>query len=367
MSSTTERALMPAEPVAGARNLLEKCMGLAPGHQLLIVAEPDGSGHYDAALAPFIAQQATSLGAKVAVQTLAPGKGPEDVPDFLFEAIGAASHTLFLNRIGDQLRFRPLPGAGVKSISYTLDMGYLGSAFAVAPHRALEELHRRVLARLAASTRYSIRCALGSSLSMDCGALLQSLGSVGGFTVQNFPVMIVPPVPADRLNGRLVLSHALTSTGIHEYPGSIIRLTSPITLTLIDGQITSLEGESALLAQVEAQLDRVDTLFGGAGRRLGSWHTGINPFTYFLTPALADLDRWSGVSFGSPRYTHFHLCGEPPGDICGQMFDATITFDDTVIWDRGRLALLDAPENADILAELRASAGSIGAPLPLGV
>jgi len=366
MNALLETSLLPADPAAGARNLLVDCMNLQAGDTLLIVAEPDGLGHYEAALAPFLAEQATALGADVTTVVVAPGRGPEDVPKALFDAIERASHTLFLNRLGDQLRFSPLPGAGRKAITYTLDLGYLGSAFGVAAYDALEELRRRVVDVIAQSQRYTIHCPLGTSLSMHSETAFSALADSTGFSVDNFPVMIVPPIPADTLSGKLVLTLALTSTGVHDYADSTMPLHSPIELQLDNGRIVGVQGEPTLAAAVTAHLDSVDARFGGNGRRLGSWHAGINPFTYFLHPALADLERWNGVAFGSPRYAHFHLCGALPGDICGQLFDASIAFDDTVLWDRGRLAFLDAPANADIRQRLR-ECHSGDAPLPIGI
>lgn len=367
MNPATERALRPRDPAAGARNLLVDCIGLKAGERLLIVAEPVDAGHYDPALAPYLAGEARALGAEVSIREALPGAGPEDVPADLMRDIHGATHTLFLNRIGDQLRFRALPGEGSKSISYTLDLDYLGSAFATARHSAMEELHRRMVRVVAGSRRYSIRCPRGTDAQMECGDLLARLESAGGFTVGNFPVMIVPPIPAAGLNGRLVFTHVLTSTGIHDYADSVLPLASAVDVFVTRGEIARLDGDPALVARMNAQMKRVDDLFGGEGRRIGSWHAGINPFTFFLRPALADLARWSGVSFGSPRYTHFHFCGESPGDICGQIFDATIAFDDTLLWERGRLALLDAPEHADLRAALIATGSSPVPDLPLGI
>jgi hypothetical protein len=179
--------------------------------------------------------------------------------------------------------------------------------------------------------------------------------------------MIVPPIPAGRLNGRLVLRHALTSTGIHAYDDSVVDLPVPVTLVLENGVVRSVEGEGALVARVTAQFDRVDRLFGGAGRRVGSWHAGINPFTFFARPALGDIDRWSGVAFGSPRYAHFHLCGAAPGDICGQLFDATIRFDDATIWRDGWLSALEWPQIAALSEQLGVPAAARSVRLPIGV
>jgi hypothetical protein len=41
---------------------------------------------------------------------------------------------------------------------------------------------------------------------------------------------------------------------------------------------------------------------------------------------------------------HFHVVGEEtPGEISLPIVDATIAFDGTVFWERGRFALLDRP------------------------
>ncbi len=97
---------------------------------------------------------------------LAPGRGPEDVPKSLLDAIEQATHTLFLNRVGDQLRFSPLPGLAARPLHIHWTSATLGSAFGVAAYDALEELRRRVVDVLANSQRYTIRCPLGTSLSM---------------------------------------------------------------------------------------------------------------------------------------------------------------------------------------------------------
>lgn len=342
-SSTTSQNLRYADdPARGAANLLAHCVGLSRGESLLLVTEPAGSRYYDAEVALCIAEEARRLGATVTFFEAGPATGPESVPAGLVEAISGADHTLFLSRIGDQLRFAKLPGHGTKSMTYTLGIRHLAGGFAGARHDVMEQIRSELMSRIAVARRYTIRCPLGTQLEMNISAdELSVLRDSSGFTIRNFPVMIIPPIPAAALNGRLVISHALTSTGIHEYEDSVIPLTSPVTLTLAAGKIGRVEGEPDLVARVEAQLERIDRMFGGAGRRLGSWHVGINPFTFFERRALDDIDRWNGVAFGSPRYAHFHLCGALPGDICAQVFDPTICFDDDVLWQDGELAALN--------------------------
>jgi hypothetical protein len=361
------RARWPADPQAGARNLLVNCVGVGSGDRVLIITEPEQLNHYHPAVAVCIAEQARVLGARTKVMVTEPGAGPEDVPSSLMEEIAQASHTIFLNRIGDQLRFAPLPGDGTKTVCYTLDLDYLGSAFAVSPYHVWEKFQQTLTARIAHATRYSIRCPLGTDLTAKSAGSVAEISSKTDFTVKNFPMMIVPPVSAKHLSGKLVLSHTLTSTGIHGYDEDILPLESTVELTLDHGRITAFAGAPELVARVQAQFERVASLFGGSSFVVNSWHAGINPFTWFLPPALSNIDRWSALSFGSPRYAHFHMCGSAPGDICGQVFDATITFDDEVIWNRGQLAVL-ANRTAD--APLRAidlPPGFFDHALPLGV
>src|SRR5205807_4393661 len=182
--------------------------------------------HYDSALVPFIAHHARELGARVEIMSVPPGGGPEDAPVAMMEAIKAAAHTIFLNRIGDQLRFAPLLGAGSKTMSYALDMDFLGSDFAVTPYEVWESIQTRLVAQLDAAQSYSIRCPRGTDLSMSLDGSRVGQGRTAGFSVKNFPVMIVPPIPADRLSGKLVVSQALTSTYVHAYDDNILRLGS---------------------------------------------------------------------------------------------------------------------------------------------
>jgi len=355
----------PHDPEAGAHNLLVGCAGVRAGDSLLLVVEPEGNTHYDPAVGPFVADSARELGARVEILAVEPAGGPETVPPALLNAIERSAHTIFLNRIGDQLRFAPLPGRGSKTMCYTLDLDFLGSEFAISPYAVWESIQARLTAKLDAAHRYTIRCPLGTHLSADLARVAQK--RAGGFTVKNFPVMIVPPIPAVALSGRLVLSQALTSTYVHPYDSSILPLHSPLTLFLENGVIVRMEGDPQIVQRATQQFVRVGALFGGAQWAVNSWHAGINAFTYFPRPALDDMDRWSCVAFGSPRYAHFHMCGSAPGDICGQIFDPTISFDDEVLWQDGRPVFLTNDEKQRLLAPTHGSLQAFDIRRELGI
>lgn len=338
------------DPIAGARNLLIATAGVRPGDSVLIVVEPPQATHYRGDIGALVAAEAAALGAEVRVVVAPPAGGPETFPAALAAQIGEVDHTIFFSRLGDQVRFAELPGHGSKTMTYTLDPEFLGDAFGRLPFGVLEEIRDRLVARIAPARRYSIRCPRGSDLTVEIAPKPAGAPAlVTPFTVINFPTMIFPPVSAEGANGRLVLSHVLSSTSIHAYDDDILPLPTPVTLHIEAARVVALDGDPDLVARVVRQFERVAALVGGEAWALNSWHTGINPTTFFPHPSLEQIERWGCVAFGSPRYTHFHLCGHPPGDICAQVFDATIAFDDEVLWQDGRFVFLERPENLALL------------------
>ncbi|MFO1060758.1 MAG: hypothetical protein U1E53_27765 [Dongiaceae bacterium] len=361
-------ALAPASGIQpGALNLLERALGLGAGQRLLIVAEPDGTAIYDREVGDTLAAAARRLGAETAKVVVPLPAGPEHLPGALTAAIVAADRVLFLSRIGDQVRFSRIPGLEKSVIAYTLTTALLEGWFGRLPHRFLTEIHDRFQATLDAARTYRIRSPAGTDLAGSLASGLPAGEGVRDFTVRSFPVMIFPPVPAAGASGRLVLTHFLCSTSIHDYGGAILPLPSPLTLTIESGRIVRFDGEPALRRRVEAHFARIGALSGGDPARLFSWHAGINPATAFPGAALDAIDRWSSVAFGSPRYAHFHLCGRDPGDICGQVFDATIELDGEAYWRDGRFLFLQRQENAALAAACGVPPEVLTTVAPIGI
>lgn len=344
----------------GARNLLSNCSGVKPGDKVLLVIEPPGLGHYDERMGSVVSDEVLALGAQVQQLSIPIGNGPEDAPSELFEAMAGADHTIFLSRIGDQVRFTALPGPGVKTMVHTLDLDALGAPFGHLPFGFLEAVHDLVVARLAAAESLAIRCPEGTDLTVSLAKTggQSHVDNLVGFTLKTFPVMITPTIPADTLTGTLAASLALTSTAVHHYPDPVLPLPSPILLRLEAGCIVRIDGEPTLAQRVRAHLQRVAELVGGDPWTINSFHTGINPTTFFDTPALSDLERWTAVAFGSPRYTHFHMCGSNPGEISAKIFDPTITVDGEELWRDGAFAFLSDP-SVSALAERFGAARSL--------
>lgn len=337
---------------SGIGNLLSNCAGLSAGNKLLIVVEQPGNNYYRDDIGLVVADAARARGIIVEVLAEPIPKGPEKFPGVVLEALERVDQAIFFSRLGSQARFLDLPGKSGKIATYTLDAQSLGSLFGSLPYAFVQALHDRVVNRIAAARSYSIRCENGTDLHMELDdAAISDEPVFTPFKIKNFPVMIFPPVSAARLSGRLVLTLALLPTSIHHYDYPELLLDTPLLLDIENGRVVKFGGDPEQAHRAEAHFDRVGAAVGGDPRVLNSWHTGINPATFFAGRAVDDLARWGSVAFGSPRYTHFHMVGSEPGDICGSLFDATIAFDGEVLWERGRFVFLDRPEMHALTAE----------------
>ena len=108
-----------SDPHGGARNLLVNCAGVKAGEQVLIVREDPALGYYDAAAPACVAKEAEALGCRTTEYVNANLlDGPEDLPESLAAAMTGADHTLFFDRMGDQLRFLDVPGGGTKTMCF---------------------------------------------------------------------------------------------------------------------------------------------------------------------------------------------------------------------------------------------------------
>lgn len=336
---------------AGARNLLLGCVGLVAGEKLLVVREDSRQGYYDDAAPEFVAEAARRLGARVETVTAPLIEGPEAFPDELKSAMAAVDHTLFFGRIGDQVRFLPLPGSGSKTMCYALDAGFLGSAFCGLPHDLMEDLKHRLEAELSAAGAWRITCSLGTEVTGRVE------GAVAGeaeedFSLKLFPVVTFRPLSCRTMTGRVAVAHWLMATGSRAYEPSALPLEAPVFALVEDGRIRGFEGDPALVARVDAHYDMVADKFDLDRDAVHSWHAGINPQCFYPRSAAENLERWGGVSFASPRYLHFHTCGDyAPGEIAWSLFDATVEIDGRAYWREGRFVWLEWPEIRALIAD----------------
>jgi hypothetical protein len=335
---------------AGAKNLLLNCAELEPGDSILLVGEKSEAPYFDPLLCDDVAQVARSLGIEARVLLAEPVSNASEFPQFISDAMSTADKTIFFSRLGDQVRFMEASGNSKNIICYTLTRKHMSSPFASVNFKTMKRMHDLLTSQIIASTNYKIESDCGTSLSSEIIHDAQSTTSaVTEFTLELFPVMIFPPVNFNKLTGQIVLREFLLSSSVHKYSDSAFILKSPIVAKIENSRMVEFEGDKKEIVKLKMQLERAAEITGGDAYVLNSWHTGINPYTFFDGNPYSDLELWGTVAYGSPRYTHMHAAGNDPGDISIHLFDASISFDDQLFWDKGKFVFLDQPEVQAIL------------------
>ena len=335
---------------SGLRNLLIRCARLEVGQSVLLVGESGEKPYFESTLVEAASRVAQQLGLIVDSISEEPVSGADDFPPVVANAMQSADVTIFFSRLGDQVRFSDAPGSSVKVMCYATTAEYFAAPFATVDHCSMKHIHDLLIDRLLSATTYRITAPCGTDLfgEIDNEGVTWS-GATTEFQVEQFPMMIFPPINTHHLNGTLVIDRFVTSSSTRAYDDSTLRIDTPIVATLEDSRVVDLKGKSGLVDALTVQLERAARLTGGDPRSINSWHTGINPGTFFHQDPYKDLEYWGTVTFGSPRYTHFHGAGHDPGDIAYHLMDATISFDGESYWENGHFVFLDRPEVQDAL------------------
>ena len=338
----------------GAHNLLLDCVGMERGDGVLLVGEEHARAFFDPVVCQVLAEAVRELGGRPTIVIAPETHGPEDFPDEIVRAMGGMEHTIFVSRLGDQIRFQEVEGRGTKTMCYLHDVEYLRNSFARVPYGIFSEVNDLIQREIALRHHCRITCPRGTDLA---GPVLGDDEAMEDFSVRQFPVMIIPPIGARGLSGRLVLDRWLLSTSTHFYEESLLVLPDRLVAHLEEGRIVAIDGRQEEVARVRRHCENIASRSGGEAFRVHAWHAGTNPSTFFNGRAEDNIEKWADMVFGSPRYTHFHACGTAPGDVAISLFDTTISFDGEEFWKDGRLAFLDRPEVQD-LAKRYPGAGS---------
>ncbi|MCC6008523.1 MAG: hypothetical protein JJU40_12690 [Rhodobacteraceae bacterium] len=320
---------------AGARNLLVGCARLAPGQRLLIATEDTDPAFYEPELGPAIAAEAEALGLSVTMIELPFSPITAEVPSNLAAQMAAAEATLFLARLGDQMRFSQALAAHNPVVCYALDREMLASDFGRADHAGLVALKSCIDTAFARARNIRVTCPLGTDFAGPGARFPDTMGDV---SIRRFPMSVFTPVPAGGFAGHVVQEGFLVGTGASYYVPYAIALDGPIRLHFRDTQLLHIEGAPGDVAAAQAHYRHVAQVTGAARDHFHSWHAGMHPGCDWKVPAATGFERWSGGAFGNPRVLHFHTCGTvAPGEISLNMLDATVTLDDVAVWDAGVL------------------------------
>lgn len=345
---------------AGAENLLVQCGGARPGDRVLICHEPSSEDFYDTDVVTGVAAAARDLGLSVELSEVPFQPDATVLPDAVQEQMRTADLTVFLARIGDQLRFREFPDGSRAVISYALSAEALASPFGTVPHAAFEDLKRVIDAAVTGAHSIHVTCPAGTDFSGRVESVDQSGTDV---SLQRFPMLVTQPVLAHSFSGRVALPGFLTGTGSMYYHPFTCRFDGQVFALFAEGRLTGFEGSTADVAAAEAHYDFVAGKFGIDRTVVHSWHVGMHPGCSHPEPASTNFERWSGSAFGNPRLLHFHTCGGyAPGEISWNVVDPTVVLDGVAVWEDGRLHPERLPGGADVLAAHPDAAAAFGAP-----
>ncbi len=174
----------------------------------------------------------------------------------------------------------------------------------------------------------------------------------GGFAVRLFPMSAHKRIPADTMNGKIVLQRLVTGTNTHAYSPEVHFLNTPVIVQVENGHLVNLEGDAADVAAFRTHGRMVADKFGLDETLNHSWHHGLNPGTGYFAAAKDDPVRWNGMIFGSPRHLHFHTCGDYLlGEINWHIIDPTVRYDGEVFLNSGQVAFFQTAEARDLLRD----------------
>ncbi len=326
---------------AGARNLLLGCAGVGAGDSVLIVREDATDGYYDDVVPRVLAEEAGRLGARVHGFSTAVVGGPEDFPEVLVGAMERADHTVLCSRIGDMMRFKSLPGAGTVTMCYALDRDYLASHFARVPYGLMKEVCGLLQGELDRVGEWRLTCPLGSDVVGSSDPATYARDTAKDFSLRLFPIGTFRPFPCGSMSGRLV-TRWLPPAVTHRYEPYGIALDEPVAAIIERGHIVGFDGPLGSVARAREHYEMVGATFDVDPFIVDSWHGGTNPKVFYSGAAEENLERWAGVMWGSPRYAHFHTCGDyNPGEVLLSIIDPTIVLDGQTYWRDGRFVFLE--------------------------
>ena len=277
-------------------------------------------------------------------------------------------HVVFLNRIGDYARFVPLSGDASKTICYALDADMLGSAFAGLHHGLMTSLLQRLEQELTAAGNWRVTCPLGTDIAGTfCWPSLAGEAD-DDFTITLFPVTTFKPVPCRTAEGSVAISRWVMPGGADKLGQPLVRFNGVVCVDVAQGMVRGIRGAGDGVDVVRNHYDWVSRKLRINRDRVHSWHAGINPQTAFASPADEDPVRWGGISFGSPRYLHFHTCGDvPPGEITWSLFNPSVWIDGEQYWRDGDFVWLQRADNRQLIARYPGAKCLLDASCPIGI
>ena len=340
----------------GVDNLLGTCIQMQAGDRVLLILEPEGSEFFEPGIDALITQRIRKYGGLLTTMKPDLITHPAEFPDAVSSAMGEADHTLFVSRLGDYVRFMPSMGNGSKTICYPHQLQLWHAPFARVCHRLMTKLLHRLESELTNASQWRITCPLGTDISGRFCWPSQNDGVDDTFSMGLFPVTTFKPVPCDTANGSVALSRWVMPGAAAKVEPAVLNFEGVVHAYVRNGSLDTLKGNPDAVQSLNDYYDRVSRTLQTNKNRIHSWHLGINPMTFFNEEIDRHLEQWAAISFASPRYLHFHTCGDvPPGEIAWSIFQPSVWVDDLPYWQNGEFVWLQRKDNA---ALIRATEGA---------
>lgn len=336
---------------SGVDNLLSNCLEMQAGQSLAIIREPADLDYYSHTLPDIIAARAVERGIDVRLVDAPFRETIDKLPTNVAIAIERSNKSLFLARIGDQVRFSNLCSPGSTAMCYALDEETFGTDFCGADYRFFCALKQKINMAIFGGKQITIRCREGTYLVGNSPVVSEN-DENGDVSVKRFPMSVFQPVDASSFSGRIAISKWLTPTGSRFYQPASVLLDGVVFANVYKGRIVDFNGSQSDVEKVNSHYQYVAERYDIDRNIIHSWHAGIHPQNGYSRLAVDNLTRWSGSAFGNPRHLHLHTCGNyAPGEICISLFDPTIIVEDSVLWDRGRLLFADTPDIRNLMKD----------------
>jgi hypothetical protein len=362
---------MPGRVAIAINDLLDTCAEIQSGQRVLIVASPDGLtggiNLVDEVVVAWIEDAVRQRGAHpTALWTDIPARVHEwRLPSEFTAAVAGVdlviSHAFDLP-FEELYELRDLMAQHravfVRNMATTADL--LASDWAQTPYELVSEIRIRTARLFSEGLDWSLTHSNGTSLMgkvrspLPPGRKYADYRSEGFY--RPFPEGVFSPINIAETEGILVFDH--TSPWWARYIGVAPRFANPVRIIIEKNRIRGFAGGEEARA-MERFLGEMASRVGEMMYEAFALHGGVHPHAKIVRRQCAHDAYRAFIEHHDAGNLHLHLGVVPPEHretypyfvhISGDLRGATLKLGNELVYERGRLSLLDSPEIKEIAA-----------------
>ena len=340
----------PEKLSQGIDNLLFNCAELKPKDELLIIREKESLDWYKNDVSELLKSEAINKGLKTKVIEV--GEPDNSNKNSLLTAVNEHTCTIFFARLGDQDRFEEKKYYSKRVMSYVRSAEQLASTFGTINYKANVAFKNSIDKIFNNAREVVISCPLGTNLKGYIDNKSQKISSE--VSVIRFPLVVPKPIECLSFSGNVVIDNYLTSTGSKVYKPNFLKINKQTNFVINKGRISNIEGEVTDVENIKKHYKNISKEFHLDSDCVHSWHPGLHPAVTYSKPIDKDPDQWSNTMFASPRFLHFHTCGNyAPGEICWMLEKHSVFIDNKPLWKRGCLMPYNFKETSECIEKYK--------------